>query len=387
MKKLDISTVTTLIFVLMIPTISLIFSNIYIPNILLSSELADWRLLSSIISFSGLIHLGIADGVYLSWLNGEENSLSKRFFIKVISIILLISILSGIAVSLVFSIESILLIYTILTLFTMALMSFAIYYVQIYLSGFILNISLTLQGMVFIILVFILSKFVKINSIYLLLFYCISCLPIIFIALRHGMVENKFGEFGISKSINLGLPIVVSNLGIIVFTNIDKIVSRHVFESDSSYASYSIQSSLFVAGAGLGISLGGIIISRKISLFNFRIRVIGLIVSVFAVFILSSPISTALNSLIKHYSVDYRLSIITGFIAFCAFSVYFAYSRIFYPKLLQKIFYTFPVLYILLSTAFKNYGQVFPSISLCFIAIYLLIAIAIHEIWFLKEGK
>ena len=365
-------------FVILLPLLSLVFGNIFIPNILSHAELSKWRVISSIAAFAGLMHIGIADGAYITWLKGER-ALSLRDYIASLTIICLlsgiVSCLSAYILRLGHADTASLFILLVMS----SLMSFSVYFSQIFLNGLVLNISLILQSSIFILLVIILSKLTSMNAGILSLVYALSCIPIILITLMARMVTREAHSEEIRSYISLGLPIIISNLGIIIFVNADKILSRRVLHSDFEYASYTIQSSLFTAGASLGLAAGGLLVSKKVNFRNRSIRLFGLALCLFVTYLVSPIFSTILNSLLSRYSNDYQSSVYLGALSFYVFSVYFSYSRLYLPRLSQSLLFLFPLYYLISILLSSKSSLGFANYSILSIIVYVCLCIAVQE--------
>lgn len=373
-----------IIAILGIPVFSLLFLNVYIPNIMSKSDFADWRLASSLIAFSGILHLGAADGLYRTWLSGNGNiKIDFGAMLTVIIYVLVLSIASSLIAESVFSLSALNALSLGFAVFISALMSFSIYYCQVHLAGNVLRLSLVIQPVSFMATVYIISLLARPTSSLVIVSYGISCLLPSLLALANKPLEikglNPWQET--RRWLVLGAPILLTNIWVIVFINYDKIFLRGLISSKIVYSDYALQSSLFVASSGLGLSLGSFFVSRRIELIRSKWRGIIVCLPVLLSLILAMPLSNIMVLLIPRYSLDYRAVIVLSILSFGFMFVYVAYSKIYMTKELSLIMLFFLPLYslaIIVSRllAITEIGY----ISYASIGLYIIVAIFVLEL-------
>lgn len=373
-----------LLFALVIPLTALIFANIYIPNTLGIDDFSGWRIASAIISFSGILHLGAADGIYKTWLVNKSNE--KIQFGNFLFVVILISVLSAVVVIssyYLFHVEVGSLFALFFALICSCVMSFAVYYMQIHFNDWRLKFSIVSQSVAFIAAVFILNRLTRVNASGMILTYGLSCLPVVIISIREGIFSPKYDRFLFISWIKLGFPLLVSNLGIILFINLDKIFARYFFGQHDAFAAYSIESSLFVAAVSLGLSIGGILVSRKVEI-NTNYRVLSTVVFSLMTFLFAAPLSSVMNMLIKSYKIDYRLAIILGSIAFCVSIFYFSPSRVYDSVFMRNLLLGFVPIYFFFVTILLKITSDFSKSSLISLGVFCVFFVVACE---LRDSK
>jgi hypothetical protein len=343
--------IINIVLILVVPILSLAFLNILLPNWLDKDHFADWRLISSLLSFAGLLHLGIADGIYKYWLEMKERepAIFYRIIYQSAYVIFFMTLVIGYACYLIFDLGGLTCAALMVSMFLSAIYSFSYYYNMVFISGYTLTLSLVSQSLSFIIILIFLKLIDELNSTSIVLAYGVSNIPSILISIS-GFKSIKTTEKSLKDFIFLGFPLVVSNLSLILFLNIDKIWARIFIDSNSRYAEYALQSSLFVASASISASLGGYLVTKGKSLINWKYRYL------FAGFliVLTTSVGPLFNvimrTIIPKYMMDYRIFLLASVAMFYYSIIYASHLKVFDSHFFSKISLTLPILYLIINS-------------------------------------
>lgn len=373
--------IINVILILVVPLLSLSFLNILLPNWLDKDHFADWRLASSLLSFAGLLHLGIADGIYKYWLEmiEKEPTVFYKFIYRSISVIFFMSLLVCAVCYLIFDLNKQTCAALMISMFMSAIYSFSYYYNIVFISGYALTLSLVSQSLTFIVLLILLRLIGELNSVNIVLSYGVSNIPSILISILK-IKSVKIVEKPLKDFIIIGFPLVVSNLALILFLNIDKIWARIFIDSNSRYAEYALQSSLFVASASISASLGGYLVAKGKNLIDWKYRYLFASLLIASTICITPFFNTAMHTIIPKYNMDYSIFLLVSVFMFYYSVVYASYLKVFDSHFFSKISLALPVLYLIINSfIFYNLNLKFEVSSPLSIILCLIISIAVIE--------
>lgn len=381
--KASYGKILDLVVIFLIPVFNLGFTSVYIPNSMNISEFADWRFASSLISFAGILHLGVADGLYIRWLdeNSETPIASRSFILYVLLLIILNALIVVVSMHFYGFLNTAALWALFIVFVSSCMFSFSSYFTLIFLKSNQFKIAIASQTGIFVLCV-VLAKTANIfTAPIVIVSYAISCTALnIFALSKFTLIEENGGVNDVFDLIKSGFPILIANLLIILFINFDKLYARFILGSDISYAEYSIKSSIFAAACGIGLSLGAFLVSKRFNFFKHKYRLF-IIFGVLCLATLAAPLmSNLLNTIIRGYVIDYKYFCSLSLFSLFIFSTYISYLKFHQPKTCQKIFFIFPVAYcLIIAVATKYFYLSFAQVSATVLLAFLVLVVLIME--------
>jgi hypothetical protein len=316
----------SMIFIIstIVSVISLMVSSFILPKVMTVSEFGQWRSIITILSYAGITHIGIADGLLIHWSRTRLMKIPTNIVLPTLLINTLLALfVASIGVfaklfppNIFFTVS--------IGIFSMSMQSFAIHFIQIFLKGKYFLLGSILQP---------LGLFVGISFLYFLEALHPESILVVFIfsnLLSSLFVFSNFKIFSLSKSIkikdiifspNNGLYIMLGNFAFLGFLNFDKIILRNQI-SDQTFGNYALLSILISASVAISAPLGNIVLSRELfmeSKFRYFVFVVGTFLSA-ACLVFNQEMQSIVSLVFVNYDTDKLLYFLISSIFFSIYT-------------------------------------------------------------------
>lgn len=361
-----------ILFSLIAPLVSSLTNIFIIPHILNVNAFGDWRFILTILSFSGLLHLGYADGLYKSWI--EDGIYKHKIYIVpfAVSTIFSCSIVSLLYLFISREISASIIIF--LGTFVIATSSFGSYYI-LFLKNNTLRYILPSQSIIMLLGILIIYLLDSVSVANISMAFIFSYLP--YLVVIRKVIDYSNDYLSWKKYLKSGLPLLMANLTLVAFMNIDKIFVRFISEDNKMYAGYSLGSSIFVIACSVGLTVGNLMLSKRKSFFESKRSRFLVNFTTVIITPISILLSAFINKILPKYEFNYTYFFILSIFAFSFCVLYFSYGRIFLTRKVITVMSYFAPYFIICLYFFKMLGlniyMAGPLVILAFIILSALI--------------
>ena len=225
----------------------------------------EYRTFLALVSFSGIFHFGLIDGMYLRWLLNDEKPSANEFANLIVIQIIILGLLA------VFFQKVNLIVPVFFQIFIQNLLAFS-NNVLLREQKFIINsIVVIVNQLLLTLLVFIFSDRLTIDfivNLYNLLFISSTAILLIILFLKKNILLDGFwdnistaeiGDF-FKANLSIGFPILLTGLVFVGFQNLDKVILP-LYYSKYEFGLYSF-----------GYTIVNIVVGVVLSVTNFMLR-------------------------------------------------------------------------------------------------------------------
>lgn len=245
---------------------SLFILSLLIPKYMGVTPFGIWRRASLILIPAGLVHIGIADGLFNRWVRDKEYRIPYTGFVKSTVLIASVSIIYVSITYLLGYFKLDVFGFVASSVFAFGVYSIASSYIQSHSEAKLYPIYFIMQPAILLIMVLVSIYIFRENLApkYLFMSYTVSFFAPVFalsgkMICRSGQINFRELLFGSEQ----GARIMVANICLLVSMNIDKLILG-MFVSGKIFGSYSLLSALPFAASTIGYPIGLAIYSRGI---------------------------------------------------------------------------------------------------------------------------
>jgi O-antigen/teichoic acid export membrane protein len=228
-------------------------------------QFGDWRKASLVLIPAGIVHIGLADGLFNRWVRQYDYRIPVIDYIKSISFIAILSTLYTLATFTLGYFDSYLITFVFLSIFFYGIYSISSSYIQSHSEEKYYVLYSVSQPMILLTAVVTMIALHTIKSQYLFIAYSISfILPVILLSAKTvgGREDMHFRDLLIVR--DKGLTIMAANVFLLISMNIDKLLFG-LFVSGRIFGSYSLLSAIPFAASTIGYPIGLALYSRGVS--------------------------------------------------------------------------------------------------------------------------
>ncbi|WP_424951105.1 hypothetical protein [Deinococcus sp.] len=217
-----------------------------------------WRKASLVLIPAGIVHLGIADGLFNRWVGQKNYRISLTGYLRILLTIFILSLCYTLIAYRLGYFDSKLFFFIALVVFNYGVYSVIASYIQSHSDERLYPLYFLMQPVILLVTSF---GFIwvfghKIQSEYFLLGYFISfVIPSAVVSLRVVGGQQKLRIKELLHGTEQGMSILTANILLLVSMNIDKLMLGH-FASKETFGSYSLLSALPFAASTVGYPIG-----------------------------------------------------------------------------------------------------------------------------------